>query len=107
MSPSWADGGDLVLDGWELFGQPGRRAHPRQLAELACEVGLVVIAAGGRHRREAGPERARQQATGPIEAHDAPGDLGRQAELALELLGQVTAAPPDVPGEGAHLDVPA
>src|SRR6516225_4744376 len=78
----------VVLERWKLFGEQRRRRAARQFGEVVGEMGLVVVAAGGRHLRDRDVRRCRDQhATGPFEAHDPAGQAGSQPELVTEPAG--------------------
>src|SRR3954469_14626655 len=94
-----------VLDYWERVsardaapaGQQARevlaRRAARHRAEVAVEVRLVVVAAGGGDVGEPpGPALALEEVEHPLEAQDAREGLGRQADLLAEAGGEMAPA---------------
>src|SRR5690606_17431843 len=96
MVSAWLAGELRVLDGWNLLGQPLSGAATGQARELAVEMRLVVVPAGGGDLR-ARNERwcVQQHLLGSLEPCDPPGHLGTQPEFAAEPFGEVLPAPPD------------
>src|SRR3954451_23447492 len=102
MSASVCAAAPAVLDGCDLAAKAAAR-KPRghqlerraagELAEVAVQVRLVVVAAVQRDLAQRWPVRARQLARRVAEAQNASVDLRRQADLLLEARGQVAAAP--------------
>src|SRR4051794_25207538 len=106
----------LVLDGWErrrvhaatLGHDPravlGRRAAG-QLAEVAVEVRLVVVAGLGGDLGEArGPAGALEQREHAAEAQDARERLGRQAHLLAEAAREMPPAAAELGAQRAHTE---
>src|SRR4051812_23170309 len=92
---------DLVLDEWELR---GRRV--RELAEVAVQVGLVVVAGLERDPAERRPGGRGDQLARALETQDASVGLGRHADRVGEAARQVAAAPAQVAGQLADRRAP-
>src|ERR671916_2312659 len=104
MPPRMVLGVLVVLNGWELLGQPRRRGAAGQLSPLPGQVGLVGVAAASRDLGQARPGGGSEYAVGDLEPHHPTGHLRTQAELAPEALTQVPSAPSDALGQRADLD---
>src|SRR3954454_4475806 len=103
----------LVLYVWELPGrdagaaeQPARRElarrAARERAEVAVQMGLVVVAAVERELGEAVVALAAQPPGHPLEAHQPGHCLRRQSQLGTEARAEVAAAPSQLAGERIH-----
>ena len=95
LPPGWPGAG---LDVSELLRQPGRRRAAGQRAELAGQVGLVVVAALGGQAGQAGPACAGgglplQEPAGPVEPGHPGGGLRGQPGLGQQPPLQVARAP--------------
>src|ERR687894_1486023 len=94
----------VVLNGWELLGQPGRRGAAGQLSPLPGQMGLVGVATASRNLGQARPCGASEHAVDDLEPHHPTGHLRTQAEFEPETLTQVSSVPPDALGQRADLD---
>src|SRR3954471_14905662 len=98
MAVTLRRGGGVVLDEWDLEARRGRepardilaRRRAREVAEVAVEVRLVVVAAVLRDR---GPRLAGlHQLHRAVEAQDPRDGLRRQPDLLAKARGEVAAA---------------
>src|SRR5918997_1476949 len=95
----------VVLNGWELLGQPGRWGAARQLSPLPGQMGLVGVATASSDLGQGRSCGSSEHAVGGLEPHHPTGHLRTQPEFAPEALTQVPPAPPNALGQRADLDL--
>src|SRR5436190_19029785 len=115
MAARLGGGGEAVLEEISLF-EPGLAREPpgqvvlrrsaRKRAEVAVEVGLVVVAAVERDlgQRQALGARLAQHLDRRLEAEQPGVELGRHAHVLAEAGDEALAAPAQLAGERADRD---
>ena len=86
--------------------EPGGR-RPGELAEVAAQMRLVVVAAFERELGEADVRVAPEELERPVEAKDSRDGLGGKPDLLAEARDEMTVAAAEVLGQGADTDTAA